>query len=213
MQELAKDAEKIKKSLVNAASELFTTTGYNETTVRMITTKAEVDNRSFYYLFGSKEELLETVVEHITDEEVAELTKLGAQIDDPLERLMASVRFMLSCKRSRGLLVNLVEKRSVIINDMFKVNIMEKVCPYLEQLICDGIASGQMHMDEPAQTAKLLLNNVVYVFYYLTTEDDHEKIMKMMVAFIRMTEAALGLKKQASPVTFQKMQDSLREII
>lgn len=213
MQELVKDSEQIKMNLVNAASELFTAAGYNETTVRMITSKAGIDNGSFYYLFGSKEELLETVVEHITDEEVAELKKIGGKIADPLERLMASVRYMLSCKRSRGLLVNLVEKRSVIINDMFRNNIMEKVSPFVEQLIRDGIACGQMHTEEPAQTAKLVVDHVVYVFYYMTTEDDHEEIMKMMVAFIEMIRAALGIKTEASQENLQKMRESLREII
>lgn len=213
MQEISKDSESIKLSLVKAACELFTTTGYNETTVRMITSKAEVDNKSFYYLFASKEELLETVVKHITDEEVTELERIGSEIDNPLERLMASVRFMLSCRRSRGLLVNLVEKRSVIINDMFKVNIMEKVCPFVEKLIRDGIACDQMHTDNPAQMAKLVVNNVVYVFYYLTTGVDHEETMQMIIAFIQITQAALGIKTEASKENLQRMYDSLEKIL
>lgn len=188
------DTEELKNKLVDAACELFTTMGYNGVTVRMIAARAGVDSREFYYVFGSKEDLLENVVGRITDEEVAVIKTICSEADDPFHRLMGVVRFMLGCRRSRGLLVNFVEKRSIIINHMFKEDIMLKATPLLEKVIAGGVDEGMLNICEPRHTAMLIINSVSYVFYYMITGADRDEMIDMAMALIHMFCATLGIK-------------------
>jgi len=203
------DMELLKDKLIDAACELFTATGYNGVTVRMIAARAGVDSREFYYVFSSKEELLENVVGHITDDEVTQIKAICCAQDDPLGRLMDVVRFMLGCRSSRGLLVNLVEKRSVIINNMFRENIMDKATPLLAEVIESGVKAGTLRACEPRHTAMFIINSVSYVFYYMITGDDREDTLAMATALIQMLCATLGIKPDAAAEDAASLQKFL----
>jgi AcrR family transcriptional regulator len=212
MQEFAiDDSEDVKRRIIEAACDLFTTVGYNGTTVRMITQRAGIDSRGFYYLFGSKEELLGNVVGHITDDEVAQLADICRQTDDTYRSIISVVEFILGCRRTRGLLVTLVEKRSATINNMFRENIMLKASPIVEELIQAGVAGGKLRVSKPAQTAKLIINSVSYVFYYMITGADRSEMLDMSVAFIQMLCSALGLGTDAADDDIASMQKLLTE--
>lgn len=56
-------AQKTKLKILDAAEELFAMRGFSETSLRQITTKAEVNLASVNYHFGSKKELIQAVIE------------------------------------------------------------------------------------------------------------------------------------------------------
>jgi AcrR family transcriptional regulator len=192
LQEIAENAEKIKQNMVDAACELFTTVGYNETTVRMITAKAGIDNGHFYYLFSSKDELLDTVVEQLSDEEIAAYEQIASKPIDPLQKLSAMINEMSSERQGRELMIRLVKKRSVVVNNMFIENVMAKVSPLVEKLIIDGVECGVMTTVEPAQTAKLIVNNMIFIFD-MNAQTGAEENRQMLDALIHMTETSLGI--------------------
>jgi AcrR family transcriptional regulator len=89
---LARDARDIDAT----AGELFSKIGYNETTIRMITDKAEIDIRCFYYLFETKEDLLSDVVQQLADSEAAVFEGIVSGLSDPLVKLAAMLNEMFS---------------------------------------------------------------------------------------------------------------------
>jgi AcrR family transcriptional regulator len=193
MQDMTSNPEALRQKMIDAGCELFSKIGYNETTIRMITDKAEIDIRCFYYLFESKEDLLGDVVQQLADSEAAAFDRIVSGFSDPLVKLAAMLNEMFSFRSARELMIGHVKKRYVIVNYMFKERIMEKAGPLVERVIAEGMKRGLMHTLEPAQTALLILNNMIFVLSGLLSSDGVEK-GKMLKAFFHMTEASLGIE-------------------
>ena len=72
-----------KNKILNAAEELFADHGFAETSLREITSRAEVNLASVNYHFGSKKSLIEAVfdrfMESFTNQLMAEMTTLDSQ--------------------------------------------------------------------------------------------------------------------------------------
>lgn len=73
-----------KKKILNAAEELFADRGFAETSLRVITARAEVNLASVNYHFGSKKSLIEAVFERFmdsfTNELMTEMSHLDKQV-------------------------------------------------------------------------------------------------------------------------------------
>ena len=188
-----KNPENYRQKVIDAGCDLFTRIGYNETTVGMIMERSGLDKYSFYYLFESKEALLNDVVRQMAESEIAVFERISGEYTDPLGKLTAMLNEMLSFRRARELMIGLVKKRCVVVNYMFKEHVMEKAVPLMESVITEGVLSGRMHTQEPAQTALLILNNMVLVLSGLFVSGCDEKV-KLLRAFFQMTEASLGLE-------------------
>ncbi|OYW91548.1 MAG: TetR family transcriptional regulator [Alishewanella sp. 32-51-5] len=69
--------------ILDAAQSLFAESGFNDTSLRQITTKAEVNLASVNYHFGSKKELIQAVLQRY-------LQILMPRLDQEFDRLLAS---------------------------------------------------------------------------------------------------------------------------
>lgn len=69
--------------ILDAAQSLFAESGFNDTSLRQITTKAEVNLASVNYHFGSKKELIQAVLQRY-------LQVLMPRLDHEFDRLLAS---------------------------------------------------------------------------------------------------------------------------
>jgi AcrR family transcriptional regulator len=160
----------------------------------MITEKAGVDNRSFYYLFESKEDILATVVENLADKALLEYDSIAAGPADPVEKLSEIIEKLISFRQGRELITGLIKKQSVNVKYMFAESLMEKAGPLMEGVITEGVKRGMMRAYQPAQTARLVLNNMIFLFSSVA-ETEREERKKLIGAFFFMTEASLGLEE------------------
>ncbi len=90
-----------RRALMDAASELFRSNGYQNTTVGQIVDLAEVSERTFFRYFESKEDLLLPELVDFLDRIALqfELTPPGQK---PLQALMESVRTVILEQRANG---------------------------------------------------------------------------------------------------------------
>ncbi|MBN2467949.1 MAG: TetR family transcriptional regulator [Deltaproteobacteria bacterium] len=73
--------------LIQKAIDLFYESSYLKTPIRKITESLQVENTIIYYYFKSKDELLFSIINGITDELINTLEDIAERLDDPLERL------------------------------------------------------------------------------------------------------------------------------
>lgn len=73
------------QKILDAAQSLFAETGFNDTSLRQITTKAEVNLASVNYHFGSKKELIQAVLQRY-------LQVLMPRLDQEFDRLLANTK-------------------------------------------------------------------------------------------------------------------------
>ncbi|MBX2943417.1 MAG: TetR/AcrR family transcriptional regulator [Cyclobacteriaceae bacterium] len=76
-----------KVKILAAAKELFEEKGFDRTTVREVATKAEANVALINYHFGSKENLLASIVKEMTDQTRLRLTDISNTTSDPIQKL------------------------------------------------------------------------------------------------------------------------------
>lgn len=81
------EKQNVKRRIVDAAWKLFYEKGYDDTTVEDIIRLSETSKGSFYYYFGSKDSLLDTLAT-ILDEYYAELEKEIEEDMNSFDKLM-----------------------------------------------------------------------------------------------------------------------------
>lgn len=81
------EKQNVKRRIVDAAWKLFYEKGYDDTTVEDIIKLSETSKGSFYYYFGSKDSLLDTL-STILDEQYAELEKELPEEMNSFDKLM-----------------------------------------------------------------------------------------------------------------------------
>ncbi|WP_028118106.1 TetR/AcrR family transcriptional regulator [Ferrimonas senticii] len=70
-----------KERILNAAERLFAERGFSETSLRLITSKAEVNLASVNYHFGSKKELIQAVLARYLDHSMPQMLQALNQLD------------------------------------------------------------------------------------------------------------------------------------
>jgi AcrR family transcriptional regulator len=92
---LPKGADATREKLLQATHELLIERAGAEPSLSQICERAGVQTGMVRYCFGSKEAMLEALVQRLHDGVAAELTRLAAQDLDPEEKLRRNVRAMI----------------------------------------------------------------------------------------------------------------------
>ncbi|MFL9485467.1 TetR/AcrR family transcriptional regulator [Chitinophagaceae bacterium LWZ2-11] len=127
--------------IIECAERLFAATGYEGTSVRDIAEGAEVNMAMISYYFGSKEKLLEAVLEYrmahtkvrveslLKDDTISPIKKIGILIDDYIERMTQNTAFckIIICEQILAknpgvikLLYDLKKRNTIIIEELIK---------------------------------------------------------------------------------------------
>lgn len=150
------------KQIISTAERLFSTKGFDGTSVRDIADEAGVNIAMISYYFGSKEKLMEALFEQRTtnikvkvesllkDENSTPFEKVGLLADDMITRIMSKQQFfkIMMCEQ-------VINKNPVIIDliyDLKKKNLEE-----FSKIINDGQQKGVFKKDTDA----LLLTNII----------------------------------------------------
>jgi AcrR family transcriptional regulator len=86
----------VSERLVTAARELFTRKGFEETSVREITTRAEANLGAITYHFGSKEALFHAAIESVVEPLVTAVASAAERDGSALDRIDQIVRAFLA---------------------------------------------------------------------------------------------------------------------
>ena len=84
----AEYAEATRKALVEAATELFATKGFADTSIEDVVREARVTKGALYHHFAGKAELFREVVDQVQADVLAAVYESGSSTKDPLERLV-----------------------------------------------------------------------------------------------------------------------------
>jgi AcrR family transcriptional regulator len=90
------EAEQLNGRILDAAAELFTKSGYGETSIEAIAAHAGVGKLTLYRRFRDKDALFQAVVIRMADASHAALAKIGESEGSPADVLTATGRQLLS---------------------------------------------------------------------------------------------------------------------
>jgi len=84
-------AECTKAKIINEAAYLFRKKGYAASTLREIAKRCGIEGGSIYFHFGSKQEILFTIMEEVMDQLTSQVNEGLAAESDPLEKLRTAI--------------------------------------------------------------------------------------------------------------------------
>jgi len=160
-----KDTSDTAEALVNAGRELFSTHGYDGTSIRALTSRAGVNLGAVTYHFGSKEALYEAVAESVLTPLRALVTRIAELDAPPLERLDALVRGLLRHLHDhpelpRFMIQQLASDRSVpaAIGEILRYNIST-----VAGVIAEGQRVGHIRTGDPRLMALSIVGPSIWV--------------------------------------------------
>jgi AcrR family transcriptional regulator len=148
---------------VDVALRLMQTKGWEATSVADVLTEAGASKGAFYHYFSSKADLLEAVIERISD---AAIASLHPAIDDPtlsaLQRLELVFGGIARWKSDRTeLLMALIQTwtadDNAIVREKFRKDVVERMVPLLASIIAQGRTEGRFSGLDPDATGRVLV--------------------------------------------------------
>jgi AcrR family transcriptional regulator len=158
------------EEIFSEAVRIFKQKGYHATSMRNIADAVGLQKGSLYHYISSKEELLFKIFERGTGALTRRLEEIIASADSPTEKLHRAIEAHLIqlCDQLDIFTVYLTEQRTLVGRHHTKVRAEgERHARLLEQIIQQGIASGDFRAVDSKMTAHAILGmcNWLYQWY------------------------------------------------
>ena len=185
-----KNGEERKHEILDIAKELFIEKGYENTSIVNILEKVGIAKGTLYYYFTSKEEILDAIIDRISEQEISKDPSLSVQ-----EKILGVVMSLnIEDDKEKKIVNNIHNPQNLLMHQKQFDSIIDNVVPILTKVICEGIEKGIFNTDYPLETVEMIL------IYTQTVFDSNnnlsmEETLRKISAFIVNLERLLGAEK------------------
>ena len=196
MKRIVKKPEERRKEIISIAKKMFLEREYEKTSLNDIVNTLGVAKGTVYHYFKSKEELLDAVVELMSDEYMQMVKKsLGKIKISAQKRFQELVGSSNIASNMKDTLINLHRSGNIGLHTRLLAQCIEKLAPLYAEVIQHGCEEGIFKTDFPLETAEILLAGIQFItdtgFYPWKQED----LIRRSKALSVLVEAQLGAKK------------------
>ena len=199
---ISKDPEERREELLDAASALFLSKGYDQTAVSDIVKRIGVSQGTFYYYFKSKEEILFAILEKEGEGMIADFQAIPENKHlDPLEKLqLAFMRLFQPGPSVVGKMNMLISDSGSSLYRLFHQRWDEirlrKFKPVITKIIKEGVKTGIFHTAYPEELTEILFWGISrYIHNHHQNFNDPAYFLKKMKALQELMEKVLGLEQ------------------
>lgn len=159
MPRVVKDAEVRRRELLDAALSLFTAQGYDRTSIEQITDAVGVSKGNFYHYFGSKQDLLEALMDDWVETLFARISEdLEHTPGNALDRLRLLFRRGSEMKTerfdvTRAFGQSLYAEENLRLRYHLMSKWMARVSAMMAAIVADGARERVFVVDDPAGAA------------------------------------------------------------
>jgi AcrR family transcriptional regulator len=144
--------EERRQSILEAARDIFSHKRYNEVTVALITSEVGIAKGTFYLYFHSKEDLFLEVIRDAGHRLRRAVADAVAGLDDPLEKVKASVPVLFDiCRREASLYQAIFQQASFLESKRYdEYNALyEPIARDFQMVIEEGVRRGIFKVGNP----------------------------------------------------------------
>ena len=169
MARIIKKHEERKREFLDTAQELFFTKGYEQTAVETIIKKMGLSKGTFYYYFKSKEDLLDRLIEKLSEKILEEVRKIVDREDlDAIAKLNKAYAVTRSVKLEnlellKVLLKMLYDDKNILFRFKIYRSSIEIMTPEFSKIIRQGIKEKAFNTPYPDEAARLIFE-IAYTF-------------------------------------------------
>ena len=195
---VVKDAQERRNEILDVAERLFCEKGFDNASTNDILNEIGIARGTLYYHFKSKEDILDAMIERLTNQMVEKAAAIALDESIPVfERL---TRTMLSLNIDNELGDMIMEQvhrpQNALMHQKLEDRLLGRVNKLITKIAEDGIRQGIMHTDYPAEAVDMIMTYSYTAFDSMAHYSEEEKQRKMM-GFIYHTERVFGMETGA----------------
>lgn len=205
---VVKDPVVRRNELLDAAEHLFTTKGYQNTSIADIVRQVQVAKGTFYYYFKSKEEILDEVLLRLIQEDVRRMRPVLEDASLPPVRKLTMLLLAQNPQegdRKDRMTEEFHQPGNAEMHQRGTQLAIQHLAPILAGAVREGIDQGVFSTDTPLEDMEMLLATSTVLFDEGLVRIEPEDLPRRIVAFFGYMERVLG----AQPGTFDEMRDAL----
>ncbi|MBR4574162.1 MAG: TetR/AcrR family transcriptional regulator [Lachnospiraceae bacterium] len=192
---IVKTAQERKNEILDAAEELFAAKGYDNASTNDIIAKIGIARGTLYHHFGSKEEILDALVERMTREGIDRAKTIVRDDRYPILERLTGILSSISVKGGAGkeIMEQMHKPHNALLHQKMQERLINGVVPLIAQLIAEGNESGIFETKYPEEAAEMIMiyGNIAF--------DDNENLtpkqkQKKGKAYIYNIEKMIGAK-------------------
>ncbi len=193
---IVKTAEERKNEILDVAEQLFAEKGFDNASTNDIINRIGIARGTLYHHFGSKEEILDAIVERMTHEKIAQASAIIADRGRPLlERLTKSMLALnVDSEAGTEVLEQMHRPQNALLHQKMQERVIGGVVPLVAKLVEEGNGSGLFSTKYPTDAAEMIVIYSNIAFDELAGLSPAE-MKKKSRAFIYHTERILGAKE------------------
>lgn len=193
---IVKDAEERKNEILDVAERLFCAKGYDNTSTNDILKEVGIARGTLYYHYKSKEDILDAMIERLTNQLVGKATIIA--LDETIPVLERLTRTMISLNLDSDLGDMLMEQihrpQNALMHQKLEHMLLGRVNKLITKIAEDGIKQGIIHTDYPAEAVEMIMTYSYTAFDSMMQYSEEEEQRKIM-GFIYHTERVLGMEE------------------
>lgn len=195
---IVKDAEERRNEILDVAERLFCEKGFDNASTNDILAEIGIARGTLYYHFKSKEDILDAMIERLTNQMVERAAVIALDESIPvLERLM---RTMLSLNLDNEIGDMVMEQihrpQNALMHQKLETVLLSRVNRLITKIAEDGIRQGILHTDYPAEAVEMIMTYSYIAFDSMVSYSEEEGQRKKM-GFIYHVEKIFGMEQGA----------------
>lgn len=206
---IVKPAEERKNEILDVAEQLFAEKGFDNASTNDIINRIGIARGTLYHHFGSKEEILDALVDRMAREGLARARGIIADKSLPLLERLSGAVIALGIDSGAGteVLEQIHKPQNALLHQKMQESMVRGVVPLISELIKEGNEAGIFKSDYPDEAAEMIIiysNTAFDTLAGLTPEE----VKKKSTAFICHTERILGAAEGSLAPAIMKIINS-----
>ena len=193
---IVKEAEVRREEILDAAEKLFAAKGFDNTSTGDILDAVGIARGTLYYHFKSKEDILDGVIQRITDRLMQDAGEIVRQKELPvLERLTKAILSLnVESKIGHEIMEQVHRPQNALMHQKMQTALLTGINPILTELIEEGNQQGIFHTQYPEATVEMIILYANVAFDDLNLAGlTHEQRQRKIAGFIYNVERLMGM--------------------
>lgn len=192
---IVKDAEERKKEILDVAEKLFAEKGFDYTSTNDILNEIGIARGTLYYHFKSKEDILDAVIDRITNQLIDNANAIAKDKSIPILQRLTRTIMSLNVESDIGyeVMKQVHRPQNALMHQKMQKRLLLDVDEIVTKLIEECISEGICETDYPKEVVEMVMlySNTVFDDMIEYTKEEKEK---KILAFIYNIERMLNME-------------------
>lgn len=193
---IVKEAEERREEILDAAEKLFAAKGFDNTSTGDILDAVGIARGTLYYHFRSKEDILDGVIQRMTDQLMQDASGIVRQKELPvLERLTRAILSLnVESKIGYEIMEQVHRPQNALMHQKMQTTLLAGINPILTELVEEGIRQGICHTRYPESVVEMTILYANTAFDELNVSGlSPERRERKIAGFIYNVERLMGM--------------------